>query len=397
MGKELPGKSSQIADEMVTNKTIDTTPGKGTLKEGDVPSFNLLTPEQREEMVDNTKHRITAAGGYCNDGAESAKTFIILERPQALPMWMGFLIEVIADFAGDAIGKALIGLRNGKIRGFSNQAHDALMGGHFDKADKADSSRQIWQSISDASIIKRVRMVIMTAKFQAFPAVAASLADSEGKAAKVNYIAQLQLGMSMAFQDIREELVKGCSDPELVTLFHAFDALHHQSEAYARSIIAKAGRYAKSGVDRVGKDREMIEDGGKRDWIGDLDVERRVVWVKDPKGEKSLWFYEKRETHSNERSREIALSQGHNGQFKLTKPADKEFWGEMVEKHKAEFGEDVGTLEDSPETRSALGIRQNYAQRMQTAKVSYGNDDKKSDDDAAIAATKPYNTLFGGM
>lgn len=400
MGKELhgPGKGSQIADEMVTNKTIDKTPGRATRDEGDVPSFNLMSPKERAEMQDNTKHRITAAGGYCNAGAESAKMFIIMEKPKALPMWMGFLIEIAADFAGEAISKAIVGLRSGRISFHSTRAHDAMMGGHYDAADNADSARQVWQSISEASISKRVRMVIATAKFQAFPALTAFLADSQGKAEKVNYIAKLQMGLSVAFQVIREEVVKDCSDPELVALFHAFDAIHHQSETYARSIVAKASRYTQSGVDRIGKDREIIEDGGKRDWIGDLDIDRRVAWVKDPSGEKALWYYEAAQSKSNARSHEIALSKGHNGTFKVTKPVPREFWGEALTKNEQETGEQPKELEDSPETRAALGVPKNYASSMSAAKVSSAQTgQQKQQDDGAVAAHGVYNRLFGGM
>ena len=397
MGKELlgQGKSSLVAEEMVTNKEVDKTPGKVTNVD-DREAYNLLSPEERQERYENTKDRILAAGGYCNDGIEAAKTHILLKKPEQLPMWLGMIIEVAFDMAGDSIMKAIGKIKTGKIKLHSNISHDAIMGGHFDKANKADASRQWWQSLSEEALKKRIKLVSGSAKWQARPAVAAALADSQEKADQLNYIAQLQMGMTVAFQTLREEGLKGCSDAELTTLFHAFDAVNHQSDFYQKAILEKVKRFMNSGVERIGKDSVPIEDGGKREWIGDLEVERRVVWVKDPKGEKTLWYHEKAETHSNARSVEIARKQGHNGQYKLTKPVPREFWGEAIEKNENESGQKVGTLEDSPETRAVLGVRQDYAQRMQTAKVSHGND-QKQEDSGAIAATNTYNKLFGGM
>ena len=394
MGKERPGKSSSVADEMVTTKDVDTIPGKATKADDGVHTpAKLLTDEDREEHLLNLKFRIGAAGARCNDAMQAVKIHTLLKKPEDMHWAFSLLLDVASTAVTTWAIKALTKFKAGKLKDYASKSHDAVQGGRYDVADKADSRAALYSSVSDESIKNRISLLGGLAKSQAKPMMAAALADTNDKAETLSYIGQLQQAMDLAFQQLGEQGTKNLTDAELLVLFEALDVKHHSSEFYERAITEKIDRFKKSGVDRLGKASEPIEDGAKRDWVGNLSIERRVVWVTHEDGKtKSLWFYEKAESHSNARSHEIAMSKNHDGKFRLKAPVPQEFWQEAEMASEQASGEKAQTLPDSQYVRDARGVRVDHASKMNAAKVS---STPKQDDSGAVAA--PTNKIFGGV
>ncbi len=366
MGKEIPGKQSGHAAEIVRSRDIDKTPGKATAADDGVPPvYNILTPSERAEKVLDTKLRIVAAGARANDALEASKIHTLLKKPADMHWAFALLLDVAFSHVTLWAGKAIMKLKAGKIGQLGDASHDAVMGGDYGAANKAEARRSTLMSISDESIKNRVGIIGGLAKSQARPVVAAALADSTDKVQTLSYLVQLQRSMDVAFQNLGEKAVKGATDAELIVLHDAMDIAHHSSEVYTQLVSDKVKRYQTSGVDRIGKSQNMIEAGSKRDVVGFSDVDRRVVWVQHEDGTRSLWFHEKSESHTNAQARSL----GGDGEFHLTGLVPREFWEEAVEVSEQRSGAKIRTLMDSPETRKARGVSPNYAQRINAAKI----------------------------
>lgn len=388
MGTEKEKRHAGPADDLATSREVSKTPGKYTQDDGaSAPVTNLLTPEQRSEMMLNLKLRIVAAGARCNDALQALKIQTLLKKPEEMHWFFSMILDVaFANVTGWAT-RSILKLKTGQIGKYGQLAGQAAEAGDMTGLDKADARAALFRSVSDDTIKARVAMLGGLTKSRAVPVVAAALADSPDKTADLNYLAQLQRSMDITFQTFGEQGIKGATDPELIVLFDAMDAVHHSSEVYERLFSEKLKRYQTSGVERLGKTWEHIEGGAKREIVGKRDIDRRVVWVTHEDNKtKSLWFYEM----GHEELPAGHLHSFNNNRWRLTGLVPREFWEEAVAKSEAEHGESVQTLKDSNMTRDARGVRHDHAKNMSAAKVTTKN---APDDDTA----KRVVQLFGGQ
>ncbi len=387
MGTGKEKRHEGPADDLVTSREVAKTPGKYTQDDGaGAPSMNLLTPTQRDEMMLNLKLRIVAAGARCNDALQALKIHQLIKKPEQMHWFFSLLIDVaFAQLTGWAT-RSILKLKTGQIGKYDRLAGQAAEAQDGAALDHADGRAAMFRSISDDTIRQRVAILGGFTKMRTVPIVAAALAEDAGQANAINYLAQLQRSMDIAFQTLGEEGVKGASDAELIVLFDAMDAVHHSSEVYERLFGEKLKRYQTSGVDRLGNSQEMIEGGSKRDWVGTRHLDRRVVWVTHEDNKtKSLWFYEM----GHEELPAGHLHSVHNNRWRLTGLVPREFWEEAVMKSEAEHGEPVQTLQDTNATRAARGVRPDHAKNMSAAKVTAKN--APTDDEARVVR------LFGGQ
>jgi hypothetical protein len=371
--EKTPGKTPQ-ADELVTTKEIDKTPGKATRSDdgaAPAPSQNLLSEAERNERLLNLKIRIVAAGARCNDAIQAVKFETLLKKPDDVPWWFGMLLDVCVTSLTTSAIKALTKYKAGKIGELGKAAGDAAFHGDTAALEFADKRKAMFAAISDESIKARVGMIGGFAKSEAKSIVAMTLADSADKAQTLSYLHQLQKSMDIAFQNLGEQGTKDLSDPELLVMYDAMDASHHDSESYERAITDKIDRYKKSGIDAIGKRHEPLAIADpKRHYeaIGDVDSERRVVWAEYPDKSKALWFYERAESTTNARARELAAGLGMDGRFRLTGIVPHEFQSEAIAREQEVTGREVETLRDSPETRALLHLPDHKA-RMDAARL----------------------------
>jgi hypothetical protein len=379
-----PGHDSGVAaNQIVQNRALDRVPGKSTRDDGADPNnFNFLAPEDRAELELNYKLRCVNAGNHCNTGIEAAKVHTLMKKSEDMHWVFGAILELASIGITQWAVKAISMFKAGKIAGYASQSHDATMGGRYDVADKADARKAMFQAITDESIKARIGFIGGLAKSQARPVMAAALADSSEKAADLSLLGQLQKSLDVAFQSLSERGLKGASDAEALVLFQAMDIAHHSSETYERAVVDWMKRFKASGVDRIGSAQYMVEGGIKREVTGFENRERRVVWVADEQGKKSLWFRENTSTMGGQ------ASAAH-----LTGLVPREFWEEATSLHEQNWGVQPETLMDSPETRAARGVSPGYADRINAARVKRT---AQTSDDGSAAAARVVK-IFGGQ
>lgn len=339
------------ADDIARGRTL--TPGKLTRVDdaNAPPVYNVLTPGERAKMIEDLRFRITAGGARSDIAITKLELLTILKKPQE----MGIAMSLLYDGALSAIslwaGKTLTALKNNAVG-----KHDTAAGAAAELADYATAERSLARRdaisrITDDDIKMHVGTLSGFARFQGRGAVAAVFADTHDKQQTLEYLPQLQKHMGKSFQQLSES-VHLFSDAELIVMHQAMDADNTTVDGWYRVYDAKTQRWKASGINRIGHDRNIIESHGKGDWVGHEDIERRVVWIMHEDGvTKSLWFYEKSQTHLP-----VQFLHGRADASRLTKPVPEEFYAQAVAISEERHGEPVQTLPDSRATRKARGV-----------------------------------------
>jgi hypothetical protein len=341
---------------------------------------------------------VVKASSNCTAGIQAAEVHTLLKKPADMHWALSLLLDVVSDSVIRWATKGLRDLKAGKVKEYSDLSVNAIQGGHYDRADRADRLKNIYQGISDETIANRVKQVGGFAKTQARPLLASALADTRDKQETVSYLGQLKTSMDLAFQEFASNASAHATDVELISLWEGFSVVHHGVEMYERAVLERVERFKKSGIQLMGRTQDPLDE------IAGDQKDTRVVWVKHHDGTKTLQFqvdeYVATEQGpgpefgggagrgGSERGAEKLGREGRREGRRFNGVVPREFWEEAIAICEERWGK-VETVDDP--FASQIQISQDYAQRMNAAKVSAAN--TKTD---SAASTKAPNKLFGG-
>jgi hypothetical protein len=418
MPKELPGKDSGVtADDVVKSDHLTNIPGKTTnvrrdglvgdpyIDHGDfcsnAPGVEdcILQPDRRARLLGDFQNRVLKASSNCTAGIKAAEVHTLLKKPADMHWALSLLLDVVSDSVIRWATKGLRDLKAGKVKEYSDLSINAIQGGHYDQADRADRLKNIYQGISDETIANRVKIAGGLAKTQARPLLAAALADTRDKQETVSYLGQLQTSMDLAFQEFASNASAHATDVELISLWEGFNVIHHGVEMYERSVLERVERFKKSGIQLIGRTQDPLDE------IAGDQKDTRVVWVQHHDGTKTLQFQVDEYVSTDqgpapEFGGGVGRGRSGSGAEKLAREGrregrrfngvvPREFWEEAIAISEEKWGK-VETVEDP--FAAHLHGAQDYARRMNAAKVSAASAKTNS-----APSTKTPNKLFGGQ
>jgi hypothetical protein len=300
------GKQSGVtAADLVTSSDVgEMKPGKSTLVQGmggDVgidwadhgamcdPNRDgsdkggpgcFMRPEQRHAVIDLLRDRIHRVQDNYKEALSDLKVVELLKKEDDLN-WM---LSLALDVAGAHIlGVITKGLQGAKATGI------ARFGDAFDaKGDRklAAAAQQTLAAISDDDVKSWTKLGFDKAKkgVAGIGKDALDTDDTTKKADTLGYLNQLRNECDRAFDAFRLHATAHLNDVQLMVLYDGMHPDNHRTELYYVALEDKIARFHQSGVPQIGHKEATNELGAS------IMRDKRVVWVKDIRGKRTLWY-----------------------------------------------------------------------------------------------------------
>jgi hypothetical protein len=240
----------------------------------------FMRPDQRQAVIIMLMARLDRVQNNYRDALSDLKVDELLKKDDDLN-WM---LSLVLDVAGAHIlGVITNGLQLARTEGIAR--FSASLDVKVD-ASLAATAQKTLAAISDDDIKSWTKLGFDKAKKGAAGVAkdALNTSDTTKKAETLDYVNQLRNECDRAFDTLRLHTTADLNDVELMVVYHGMAPGNHRTELYYAALKDKIDRFHHSGVPQIGHKAASNQVGAS------IMRDQRVVWVKDIRGNRSLWY-----------------------------------------------------------------------------------------------------------
>lgn len=247
----------------------------------------VLVEAQRARLVLDLRARVQTAVTNYKLALGKLDVEQLIAKDSDLPWAVNLALELAG---GHLLGMAVSALKHARAAGLARLGGlslDAGMRGEKPGA-WADRAERALHGVNDKQLEAWTK-----AGFDPIKKGAAGLGKQQHNAGARDsrslsraFISELEQASDTSFGAFADHVSAGANDAQLIVWWQAMAPAQHTIGAYLDILRAKLARFASSGVDRIGRQRERDRDTGDFHVLRD----RRVAWVDYGGGVRVLWF-----------------------------------------------------------------------------------------------------------